>query len=283
MFSILIPTYNKLNYLKLCLLSIKKNSKFKHQVIIHINEGTDGTIEYIKKNDYEYTYSKINEGVCVSYNKAASLAKRDHIVLMQDDMYFCPEWDVVFSNKLKEIKEENFFLSGTMIQPFKSYIELDCGKTYKDFNEEKLLNEYRNIHFDDFHGTHWQPSLLPIKTWNRVGGFSEEFSPGMGCDPDLDMKLWKIGVRRFQGISKCRVYHFSSITLRKDIASKNHGAKTFLKKWGITIKFFKKFYLKSNEKYDGLLKEPKKNIVYYFELFLCKIKLIYLLILKKNV
>ena len=131
----------------------------------------------------------------------------------------------------------------------------------------------------------WQPSLLPIKTWNRVGGFSEEFSPGMGCDPDLDMKLWKIGVQGDfeEFISKCRVYHFSSITLRKDIASKNHGAKIFLKKWGITIKFFKKFYLRSNEKYDGLLKEPKKNILFYFELFLCKIKLLYLLIFKKNV
>ena len=39
MFSILIPTYNNLNYLKICLNSIKKNSKFDHQIIIHVNEG----------------------------------------------------------------------------------------------------------------------------------------------------------------------------------------------------------------------------------------------------
>ena len=149
MFSILVPSYNKLNYLKLCLLSIKKNSKYDHQVIIHINEGTDGTLEYIKNNNYENTYSKINEGVCISYNKAASLAKHKHIVLMQDDMYFCPDWDIIFNEKIKKIKEENFFLSGTMIQPFKSFIELDCGKTYKDFDEIKLLNEYKKIHFDD--------------------------------------------------------------------------------------------------------------------------------------
>ena len=88
-------------------------------------------MEYVKKNNYENTYSKINEGVCVSYNKAASLAKHEHIVLMQDDMYFCPDWDVVFSEKIRQIKEENFFLSGTMIQPFKSYIELDCKKLIK--------------------------------------------------------------------------------------------------------------------------------------------------------
>ena len=169
-----------------------------------------------------------------------------------------------------------------MIEKNSGHIKYDCGNNYNDFDEKKLLNNYKNLKFHDFQGSHWAPHLIHKEIWNRVGGFSEEFSPGMGCDPDLDMKLWKIGVRRFQGISKCRVYHFSSITLRKDIASKNHGAKIFLKKWGITIKFFKKFYLRSNEKYDGLLKEPKKNILFYFELFLCKIKLLYLLILKKN-
>ena len=49
MFSILIATYNQLDYLKICLGSIKKNSKFTHQIIIHVNEGTDGTLEFLKK------------------------------------------------------------------------------------------------------------------------------------------------------------------------------------------------------------------------------------------
>jgi len=43
MFSIVIPTYNNLKYLELCLKSIKKNSKYDHEIIIHINEGIDGT------------------------------------------------------------------------------------------------------------------------------------------------------------------------------------------------------------------------------------------------
>ena len=44
MFSILIPTYNNLEYLKLCIDSIKKNSNFKHQIIVHVNVGRDGTM-----------------------------------------------------------------------------------------------------------------------------------------------------------------------------------------------------------------------------------------------
>ena len=53
MFSIVIPTYNNLKYLELCLKSIKKNSKFHHEIIIHINEGIDGTKSYLKNKDYK--------------------------------------------------------------------------------------------------------------------------------------------------------------------------------------------------------------------------------------
>ena len=58
MFSILIPTYNNLEYLKICLDSLKKHSKYDHQIIIHINEGADGSLEYIKENNYTYTSLK---------------------------------------------------------------------------------------------------------------------------------------------------------------------------------------------------------------------------------
>ena len=34
---------------KLCLKSIFKNSSEKHELIIHVNDGSDGTLEYVKK------------------------------------------------------------------------------------------------------------------------------------------------------------------------------------------------------------------------------------------
>ena len=49
MFSIIIPTYNNLKYLKICLESLKKNSFYKHEIILHINEGSDGTLEFANK------------------------------------------------------------------------------------------------------------------------------------------------------------------------------------------------------------------------------------------
>jgi len=275
MFSIIIPTFNNINYLKLCLKSLKKNSKLNHEIIIHVNEGLDGTLDFLKDNNYKFSFSEKNKGVCIAFNEAVKLAKNKYIVLGHDDMYFCPGWDTYFENELNLINNStDFFLSGTMVQPFESYINLDCGKTYLDFDENKLLSQLPKIKFDDFQGTHWQPSLIPVKTWNKVGGFSEEFSPGLGSDPDFNMKLWKIGVRLFKGLGNVRVYHFSSISLRKK--AWNNGSKTFLLKWGFSIKFFKKHYLKTDSSFNGPLNEPEKNFWFFFDLWKCKLALIYL-------
>ena len=269
MFSIIVPTYNNLDYLKLCLKSIKDNSSFDHEIIVHVNEGADGTKSFLENINQKFTYSAKNEGVCVAFNEAVKRATKNYIVLAHDDMYFCPNWDKVFVSDLKKIPENSdFFLSGTMVQPFESYINLNCGDTIDNFNEKKLLSELPKIKFNDFQGTHWQPSLIPLKTWNKVGGFSEEFSPGLGSDPDFNMKLWNLGVRLFKGLGDCRVYHFSSLSLRKK--TWNNGAKTFLLKWGVSIKFFKKHYLRSDQKFTDILSEPQKNLNYYIELIKCK-------------
>ena len=50
MISILIPTFNNLNYLNLTIQSIKKNSSLNsHEILLHINDGSDGTLDFAKK------------------------------------------------------------------------------------------------------------------------------------------------------------------------------------------------------------------------------------------
>ncbi len=277
MFSILIPTYNNIEYLKLCLKSIKKNSKFNHEIIIHINEGADGTLDYIKKNNLTYTFSEKNIGLCSSINIASKLATNNYILYAHDDMYFCPDWDEYLNNEVKRIKHDKFYLSGTMIEPSSGHIVFNCGENIKEFDENKLLNNYSKINFYDHQGSHFAPHLVHKNLWDKVGGFSEEFNPGIGSDPDFNMKLWVEGVRIFKGINNFKVYHFSSLTTRKNLSLiQNKGDKTFLKKWGITTKFFKKYYLRSKTKFYGPLKEPKINFKYFLDLLICKIKLIFI-------
>ena len=283
MFSIVIPTLNNFEYLKICLDSLKKNSSLDNEIIVHVNEGLDGSLDYIRNNNFLYTYSEQKLGLCSSTNQAAKLSTRNYILYSHDDMYFLPDWDKILKKELENLKDNLFYLSGTMIDSSNGHINFNCGDTYKNFNEEKLLNNYKNYNFYDHQGTHWAPHLIHKDLWNKIGGFSIEFDPGFGSDPDLNMKLWREGVRLFKGINDFKVYHFGSISLRKknDLIP-NKGSRTFLKKWGITPAFFKKYYLRTGKKFKDSLKEPKKDSKYLFDLLLCKVKRIFLIFQKNN-
>ena len=276
MISIIIPSFNNLDYLKLCIKSLKLNSEYDHEIIFHINDGSDGSLNFIKDEGFKYTYSKTNIGLCSAINMAAKLATNQYILYSHDDMYFCPDWDVVLMKEVQKIGHDNFYLSGTMIESNSGHIIYNFGKTFLDFNEHELLKTYKQINFYDHQGTHFAPHLVSKKMWLKVGGFSEEFNPGIASDPDFNMKLWKEGVRIFKGLNDFKVYHFGSITSRKKKnLTQNKGDKTFLKKWGISTKFFKKYYLKSKTKYNGPLNEPNVTIGYILGLLSCKIQSIF--------
>jgi glycosyltransferase involved in cell wall biosynthesis len=287
MFSIVIPTFNNLRYLKNCISSIKKNSKFEHEIIAHINEGTDGTENYLISKNIKYTITKYNSGICEGMNKAAEKSTTSYILYSHDDFYFCPGWDEALLKEVKKMPNNKFYLSGIMMN--NGPLKFDCGNSLDDFDEKKLLNNFKNINHYDFQGSTWAPHLIHKDLWNEIGGFSEEYYPGTGSDPDLNMKLWKKGVRIFKGINNFKVYHFGSIVTRK---YKNHptiktesgsrGGKIFLLKWGISIKFFKKFFLQSDTPYKAPLQEPQLSPRYFLNLILCKLNYLYVIIFYRN-
>ena len=110
MFSIIVPTFNNLKYLQITLKSIVQNSKFNHDVIVHVNEGTDGTLDYLKTNNINHTYSDKNLGLCSAVNIAAKKASTKYILYCHDDMYLCPNWD--------------FYLNYTFVFLFSLYLKL---------------------------------------------------------------------------------------------------------------------------------------------------------------
>ncbi len=107
-------------------------------------------------------------------------------------------------------------------------------------------------------GATWPPVLLQVDTWDMVGGFSTEFSPGMYSDPDLSFKLFHAGVREFMGVGSSLVYHFGSKSTNR--IQKNRGRKIFLTKWGLSSRVFRKEYLKIGEEYTGPLPDPDYQI-----------------------
>ena len=111
----------------------------------------------------------------------------------------------------------------------------------------------------------------------KCRGFSEEFNPGDGSDPDFCMKLWNKNVRVFKTISKFKVYHFSSVTTRKGMIKLNNGTKSFTLKYGFNPRYFRKYYLKGDgyNAYNGPLNNPKMNFEMFIDYLINKLKFIY--------
>jgi glycosyltransferase involved in cell wall biosynthesis len=257
-FSILIPTWNNFPYLKICIESIRKNSRFQHQLIVYVNEGIDETTAWLKKENIEFIHNPENAGICIALNQAFTRAKNDYIVYLNDDMYCCPDWDLHLWNEIESIGHTRFFLSSTMIEPVVTpntcvLAPYDFGRTAETFREKDFLNALPGFYFHDWSGSTWPPNIVHRSLWEAVGGLSEEFSPGMYSDPDFSMKLWQNNVRYFKGIGKSMVYHFMSKSTGK--VKRNDGRKQFLQKWGVSASWFTKKILYSGEIFRGELSD----------------------------
>jgi glycosyltransferase involved in cell wall biosynthesis len=258
-FSIIIPTWNNLPYLRLCIESIRKNSRLPQQIIVHINEGKDGTKEWVEaQTDVDYTYSEKNIGICYALNLTRELIGTEYIVYMNDDMYVCPGWDEALYEEIKKVGHPNFFLSSTPIEHFpvsNCSIKGLYGTDVESFREESLLKEYADLPMSDWQGATWPPNVVHRDMWDLAGGYSLEFSPGWYSDPDFSMKLWQMGIRLFKGVSRSRVYHFGNKSTTR-MTKKNKGYYMFISKWGMTSSTFTQHYLRRGEPFDGALGEP---------------------------
>lgn len=279
-FSILIPTWNNLDFVQLCVESVRKNSAYDHQIILHINDGSEGTLAWAKAENLDFTHSDDNVGICLACNAAYSLAKAEYILYMNDDMYACPNWDVPLLKAIQEYGKDDFYFSATMIEREDARCEFvssphNFGSTVQNFQEGELQKNLSNLTIPDWQGANFPPSVMHRRYWDLIGGFSVEFSPGMYSDPDICRKLWAVGVRNFRGIGDSLVYHFMSKSIGR--IKKNDGKRQFLLKWGITPRTFFDFYLhqptrEGDARYKGILPEPEETMALKWQRWLGGVK-----------
>ncbi|MEQ1556564.1 MAG: glycosyltransferase family 2 protein, partial [Gallionella sp.] len=170
MFSIIIPTWNNLALLQLCVRSIRENSTYPHQIIIHVNDGSDGSLAWVREQGITHSHSPENIGICLAVNESAMHATQDYILYLNDDMYCCPGWDSALLNKARQLDTDLFMLSGTMIEPRDTgnpcVIVRDYGTDADQFDEAKLLAELPQHRKADWDGATWPPTLVSRRWWH---------------------------------------------------------------------------------------------------------------------
>jgi hypothetical protein len=179
-------------------------------------------------------------------NTCYKLATKNVIGYFNDDMVALPDWDINLYNFLEKYPVDplNMIISSTMIEPIGHnpccLSPFNYGEDSQCFNYNKLIQDsnYLKTLKNNFLGNTWPPNFMHKKMWDLIGGYSEEFSPGFGSDPDLIKKAYDIGCRNFVGVGDSLVYHFACKTTRGKNFKHNNGEQQFLLKYGISINDF---------------------------------------------
>lgn len=108
-----ILTYNALNFTKMCLESLARNTKIEHNVFILDNGSTDGSREWLAQHQQQNLYyepSSKNLGVPGGRNRLIelirpSLPEDGFIVFSDNDMEFLPGWDEVYLSFFRDHPE----------------------------------------------------------------------------------------------------------------------------------------------------------------------------------
>ncbi len=229
--------------------SLRRHCAHDHQIIVHVNDGSDGTLDWVRQEGIEHTASPANIGICHAVNLAAARATREYIVYMNDDMAVCPGWDTALAARIAGLPSNLFMLSGTMVEPVDTgnpcVVVRDFGRDAAALDLDALAAATPGLKRADWLGATWPPTLVHRDWWHRVGGYSSELSPGMSSDNDLSMKMWDAGCRIFLGVGDSLVYHFQQKSTGKIV--KNDGRRQFLNKWGMTQATFDRYYLRRGQ------------------------------------
>ena len=256
MISICIPSYNSLEYLKILCKGIKKNTKYPYEILIHNNQSTDGTYDWLKSLGlYKDTLigfetSNLNLGFA-GVNSVLKCAKYPYTMIFNSDMYPLPGWDLAIVKQVEKFQTEGiekFTISSCLIEPQGSNPEYNifyAGHDAQTFNESLLLGTYikekeKSLKKENtIQYSH--PILFPTEMLKEMNYLDENYFPGWSLDHDMAASAYRIGCRDFIMLGSSRVYHFISKTFTKlpNNVRSMHGQNIFQSKWHMSVDEFR--------------------------------------------
>jgi len=212
--SIIIPTWNRKEDLKKCLMSIKNLNYTNLEIIITNNGSTDGTIEMLKSMKSEMTIIQNRKNLGASYakNQGATKSRCEFLWFLDSDS------EIINANCLNEmIKILNGHPSVAMVGG--EVVEEQGEKKYKLSKAARYgigtigLKNEKDYMFLESNFITTANCLVRRNIFFEVGGFNPEYFYG-GEDTDLSRKITQRG---YKGIvdRKIAVLHRLSIKQRR--------------------------------------------------------------------
>lgn len=217
--SIIILTYNNLDYTKQCIESIRKYTKeSSYEIIVIDNASTDATKEYLQQEDnIKVLFNKENKGFPIGCNQGIKLAHPDNdILLLNNDTIVTTNWldnlkTCLYSSEqigaVGPICNQNENLQG-------------ANFTYDNLDIMQDLASKNNISNPSL----WEEKVFLIgyclliknKIIKKLKALDENYSPGYIEDNDLSLRIVELGYK----LILCHdtfIHHFLGTAFRKDL------------------------------------------------------------------
>ncbi len=249
MISIIIPTYDSVEALDLCLESIYETSYYDSNQIIVVIDGNgalyvDLIAKYRNRKGFNFLEFDENRGLADATNYGVSCAEYNAILIVNDDNVFSPDWDKYLYGKY----QPNWVISPNQVEPyesmFKDFVIKDFGRSIADFKKSEFYEFCKDTYKDNIE---FRGSTLPIfmdkKDFLKIGGWDNQY-PKNGVVADWDFFL-KCSLNGYNTIRHMGVkfYHFVSLSTnvtdaqkQKRQASEIQGHQYAKYKWGSYIK-----------------------------------------------
>lgn len=263
--SIIILTYNKLEYTKKCIESIRKYTKDEeYEIIIVDNNSTDGTRSWIEnQNDIKSILNKENVGFPAGCNMGIKISKKENdILLLNNDTIVTINW---ISNLKKCLYSAgNIGAVGPVSNSCPYYQTISSN--YE--NDSELQDFAKDYNKSD--STKWEERqkligfcmMIKRKALDKVGLLDEIFSPGNYEDDDYSIRLIKAGYKLYL-CNDTFIHHYGSVSFsnnKKYSKMLIENEKKFKDKWGFTSRENMNIY----KNYEKLIdkKDPKILEIY---------------------
>lgn len=234
MITFTLSTFNTLNYLKLAVESVRKNSFYKDApFIIHAENCTDGTNEWLHENkdnynlEYYIEQNEIPRGIGGGMNFCASKVKTKYIGFMSSDFWMAPNWDkelisVCENNDNPKVwafsyRVEPDIFNDPNSRPGVIKVSVDTfGEYHHNFDSnffDEWSDEFCKLNDISYNIPMGVSGVISKEAWDFIGGNDDRFAPMYWEDADIFIRMLNEGYD-FKLTSKSMLYHFASRTSR---------------------------------------------------------------------
>ena len=238
--SIVMLTYNALDYTKMAFESIKANTDHPWEIIFVDNASTDGTKKYLRKLQTQHdnvtvVFNTENRGFSAGNNQGVEKANGEYVLFLNNDVLVNKGW---LQNLVAAMEKDDGI---GMVGPITNYIsglQMVRDIPYKDvsdfpryaervaeLNKDKITPRRRIAGF---------AMLMDREVFKQLGGFDESFGSGNFEDDDLCLRVQKedFAVMVHEGVY---IHHFGSQTFKANKIDYNASLKKrgqrFREKW----------------------------------------------------